>query len=339
MPLSVLYWGVTALRNFFFNKGWMVSKAFSFPIISVGNITVGGTGKTPHVEYLIRLLGAENVAVLSRGYGRKTKGFLPVDENSTPETCGDEPVQIKRKFPALSFFVGEDRVGAVTEILENFKPKKAILLDDAYQHRKINPGLKILLVDYNRPIHKDYVFPAGNLRESSRGLLRSNMVIISKCPFNLGIEEKEVWIRRYQIKDSQSIYFTTVDYGELVPHQQKEIGNIADYEVLLLTGIANPKPLSQYLEKRVAKIHAMRFSDHYSFTSTDLSNIEERFKAIKTDKKLVITTEKDKTRLDGLLSEHPTLGENLFHIPIKVGVLFGEEDQLKNKIINYVDSI
>lgn len=337
MPLSILYWMVTALRNFFFDIGWKKSDEFDFPIISVGNITVGGTGKTPHVEFLIRILGIANVAILSRGYGRKTKGFRKVETNSTPEESGDEPVQMVSKFEDLSFFVDEKRVNGVQNILKDFRPNKAIILDDAYQHRHIKPGFQILLIDYNRLIHKDFILPAGNLRESSKGKKRADLVIISKCPENLSEEEKAELTKRYKLPH-QEIYFTSVIYSEAKSFDGKLV-ELDKKNILLVTGIANPAPLRSFINSCATVSDEIVYPDHYQFNSEDLQNIKATFNSISESGKLILTTEKDKTRILNLISEYPELEKAFCYIPIEIQVLFNEENKLKKQITQYVDSI
>lgn len=335
-PISVLYGVVMALRNVLFSIGIFESKSFDVPIVSIGNITVGGTGKTPHTEYVINLLKEKSdIAVLSRGYGRKTKGFVEVDVDSTAELCGDEPCQMKRKFSQQSVVVCENRREGITQILKRFKPD-VVVMDDAYQHRWVKPGLSILLVDYNRPIFKDFIMPTGELREFSCGSQRADVVIVSKCPSDISEGEKRYYNEKLRIEDNQNLFFSSFVYGVLMPvFSAHRAEGLKDCEVVLLTGIANPKPLMAYVEELGARVSVLSFPDHYQFTSQDMDTIVDSLLALDPQNRCIVTTEKDAVRLRSGLDVPQLIKENLFYIPIQVEVL-EKELELHKIIESYV---
>lgn len=335
-PIAVLYGVVMAVRNMLFSRGVLKSDSFPIPVISIGNITVGGTGKTPHTEYFINLLKERYfIAVLSRGYGRKTKGFVEVKVDSLPEECGDEPCQMKQKFPQQCVVVNENRREGIAQILECFNPD-VVLLDDAYQHRWVKPGFSILLVDYNRPIFNDFILPTGELREFSVGSQRADVVIVSKCPANISEDEKQMFYKRLHIKKYQSLFFSSFFYGNLKSAFSKiKAKDLKGMEVLLLTGIANPQPLKTYLEQQGANVTSFAFPDHYQFTTKDMDNVLERFDALDPHRRCVVTTEKDSVRLKIGMKVPALIQENLFYIPIHVEIL-EDEIKLHQLIENYV---
>ena len=337
-PFSLLYGVVMALRNILFAWGVLRSESFDVPLISIGNITVGGTGKTPHTEYLINLLkGHSKLAVLSRGYGRHTKGFREVTERSTPELCGDEPCQMKRKFPEQLVLVDENRREGIHQILNMARPH-VVLLDDAYQHRWVKPGLSILLVDYSRPIFIDFMMPTGHLREFPVGSRRADVIIVSKCPADISEQKKAYFTDQLRIGKHQKIYFSTYVYDELkmvFPNIPMRDFDCNHSEILLLTGIANPQPLEDYLRQLGANVSAVRFSDHYQFTNKDIERLEQQFEALKSSNCRIITTEKDAIRLRSGLAIPTVIKENLLYLPIVVSVL-DKKEELHQIIENYV---
>ncbi len=335
-PFSVLYGIVLVVRNVLFAKGVLKSKTFEVPVVSIGNITVGGTGKTPHTEYVVRLLGERfRVAVLSRGYGRKTKGFREVTELSLPEQCGDEPCQIKSKFPSQKVVVDEDRCNGITRLLEKGE-SDVVILDDAYQHRWVKPGLSLLLVDCNRPLFKDFMMPTGNLREFQSGIKRADIVVVTKCPDGVLVDEA-YWRKKLKMQQRQDLFFSTYAYGALKKlfEEESNIG-LSGMEVLLLTGIANPKPLEEYLERHGATVTLMDFPDHHQFDDGDMDNVRVAFERLTPSKRCVITTEKDAVRLKGGMVVPEILKENLYYVPVEVRIL-NNEDCLRQKIIDYVE--
>ncbi|MBO4463453.1 MAG: tetraacyldisaccharide 4'-kinase [Prevotella sp.] len=357
LPFSWLYGGVVKMRNFCFDVGLLKSRAFHVPVIAVGNITVGGTGKTPHVEYLVRLLREKfSVAVLSRGYKRKTSGYLLADADTTAREIGDEPFQMKTKFPDISVAVDGKRVRGIQRLTDNDEKLDVILLDDAFQHRYVKPGVNILLVDYHRLIIYDKLLPAGRLREPLSGKNRADIVIVTKCPKELKPMEFRVITKAMSLYPYQHLYFTTLDYGELQPvfnenHNENEKGNEdqnqnekesavcslpADSNVLLLTGIASPRQMEEDLRPKVKSLSLLTFPDHHHFNRKDVRRINETFGQMPSPK-LIITTEKDAARLtaiDGLSDE---VRRNLFALPVRITFMQKEQEQkFCDFIVGYV---
>ena len=327
-------WAV-AIRNLAFDAGWLESKSFDLPIIAVGNLTVGGTGKTPHIEYIINLLKDEfEIATLSRGYRRKTKGFFKADEDCSATEVGDEPAQIKKKFPKITVAVDEKRVNGIEQLLKEKKRPDAILLDDAFQHRYVTPGLSIVLVDYNRPTWRDRVLPFGRLREPAEGIERAHAVIVTKCPADISSETKEHYIKMLGAKEGTPIFFSTVCYDEPIAifNVNEEKCNIdGSSEILLLTGIARPEPLKKELEHRGAKVTLMKYPDHHHFTGNELKEIASKFESLPAEKRMIITTEKDAERIIGRDDLPIIIKENIYTIPIKVRIM--ENEKMFNQII------
>ncbi len=335
-PFAWLYDVVTSVRNFMYNHGLLSSVSYDLPVICIGNITVGGTGKTPHTEYLIRLLQSEGykVAVLSRGYKRKTEGFVLATESSTAEEIGDEPLQMKRKFPKAEVAVCADRREGISRLVEESNPD-VILLDDAFQHRKVKAGLNIVLMDSNRPIWKDYVLPAGRLRENKRGISRADIIIASKLKKEVGDGTARMYFDKLDIQMNQDIYFTRFSYGQLV-------GSISDipleeldkYNVLLVTGIANPKPLEEELSKYVQYSY-INYSDHHQFSGADYKQISALYEQMPEDKpRIIVTTEKDAARLD--VSKLQVASNSVYSVPIEVEFLRDEQTVFNKQILDYV---
>ena len=323
-PFSILYGLVTDVRNFLYDKGFWKERCFDLPIINVGNLTVGGTGKTPHVEYLIRLLKDKYVlATLSRGYGRKTKGFKTADDSSNAQSIGDEPYQYYLKFKDnIDVAVGENRVDAIIKIL-NQKPKNEIvILDDAFQHRAIKPSLNLLLMDYSRPIYEDYTFPAGRLRERRHGAKRADALIITKCPEELPIQKQQEIqdnISPY-ILENTPIFYTKVIYGK-PQNCRSDKGTIDLKKVTLLSGIANPKPFELYAKTQFQVDNHLIFKDHHNFTEKDLTEIKNKNEVNATD---VIMTEKDMVKFIPFLNHELLKGIELYYLPIEIGFLNNE---------------
>lgn len=341
-PLSWLYGLGVGIRNFLFDIGVLESRAFSVPIISVGNITVGGAGKTPHVEYLIRLLKERfNVAVLSRGYKRKSRGFVLADESSTMSDIGDEPLQMHRKFPDIAVAVDRKRCHGIDQLMElpETSNTDVVLLDDAYQHRYVKPGINILLVDYHRLIIYDKLLPAGRLREPMSGKTRADIVIVTKCPKDLKPMSFRVLSRAMSLFPYQQLYFTYLEYGNpkgIFSQKEcslKELSNLD--QVLLITGIASPEQMIKDLSPRCKKLEHLRFKDHHNFTQKDVDEINSRYAQL-TGSKIIITTEKDATRLldvDGLSDE---VKANIYALPIEIKVMLDKQERFDQSIIDYV---
>lgn len=335
-PFSWLYGLGAGIRNKMFDWGFLKSQSFNLPIISIGNLSVGGTGKTPHTEYLIRLLQPlGKVAVLSRGYKRCTKGFVLATPHSTMPELGDEPYQMKQNFPDIMMAVDANRCHGVQEILKTETPL-TILLDDAYQHRYINRGLNILLTDYNRPYWKDAILPAGRLRESRKGSSRADIIIVTKCPEKLSIEQIQNIEKQIAPNSNQQLYFSRICYASTqnLLHGEENVA-LSGRNVLLLSGIANPKPLLDYVEKSAKKIKHLSFPDHHQFTADDTLQITKELEALGKDA-IILTTEKDGTRLKSMKELPPTIKEKTWVLPIKIEILNNKTQQFNQTIIDYV---
>ena len=341
-PLSWLYGLGVGFRNLLFRLGVLKSRAFDIPVISVGNITVGGSGKTPHVEYLVSLLlGKMKVAVLSRGYKRKSRGYVLANNESTMSQIGDEPYQMKQKFPALYVAVDKKRTRGIDILTsdERTKDVDVILLDDAYQHRYVKPGVNILLVDYHRLIIYDKLLPAGCLREPQEGKSRADIVIITKCPKDLRPMEYRVLMKALDLYPYQSLYFTTLVYDDLKPVYGK--GSIAlnslpkGCNVLLLTGIASPKQMQTDLSVHNFNLHQLAFPDHHNFSKKDVRAINSKFAELPSPK-LIITTEKDVSRIKFIEGFEQEVKDNMYALPVRIQFMLEQEENFNNKIINYV---
>ena len=341
-PLSWLYGLGVGFRNLMFKLGILKSRAFDIPVISVGNITVGGSGKTPHVEYLVSLLKDKlKVAVLSRGYKRKSKDYVLADNDSTMSQIGDEPYQIKQKFPDIYVAVDKKRTRGIDRLTSDglTKDVDVILLDDAYQHRYVKPGVSILLIDYHRLIIYDKLLPAGCLREPQEGKSRADIVIITKCPKDLRPMEYRVLMKALDLFPYQSLYFTTLAYDNL--KQVYGTGSIAlnslpkSCNVLLLTGIASPKQMQHDLEVYNCNLHLLAFPDHHNFSKKDVREINSKFAALPSPK-IIITTEKDASRIKFVEGLEDEVKESMYALPIRIQFMLGQEEEFNNKIINYV---
>ena len=342
-PLSWLYGLGVGFRNMLFEMGILKSRAFDVPVISVGNITVGGTGKTPHVEYLVRLLHNRfHVAVLSRGYKRKSHGFLVANEQTTALEIGDEPFQMKRKFPGVTVAVDRKRVHGIEQLMEDDSQLDVVLLDDAFQHRYVKPGVNILLVDYHRLIIYDCLLPAGRLREPLSGKNRADIVIVTKCPKTLRPMDYRVITKAMNLYPYQQLFFTTLAYGNLKPIFENpsspllsQISNLESYNVLLLTGIASPEQMLKDLQAYTDKITPLTFGDHHHFKQKDVERINEAFAALPSPK-VIITTEKDACRLTVAEGLSDDVRQALYVLPIHVKILQDQEEQFHQRIIKYV---
>ncbi len=344
LPLSFLYGLGVRFRNILFDWGIYKSKSFPMPIICVGNLTVGGTGKTPHTELLIELLQEEyNVAVLSRGYKRKTKGYLEATELSTPFSIGDEPCQIKSKYPEITVAVDRDRCNGIEKLMSRQTPSlDVILLDDAFQHRKVKAGLNILLTDYNRLFTEDKLLPAGRLREPIKGKDRAHIVIVTKCPEDIKPIHYNIVSKHLDLYPFQDLFFSTFKYGDLNPvfpnnHSIRKLSSIhSEEEVLLVTGIANPAKLKEKITEYTSKITSLNFQDHHNFKATDIKKIANHFEKMKSSSKIIITTEKDAIRLKGIKEIPDEIKNNLYALPVRILILQQQKHKFIKKINNYV---
>ncbi len=341
MPLSWLYGLAVSLRNWLFNVGLLRQQSYDIPVISVGNITVGGTGKTPHVEYLVRLLHKlTKVAVLSRGYKRKTKGYVLADDDSTAASIGDEPFQMKRKFQDIYVAVDANRREGIARLTSDKETDDVgvILLDDAFQHRYVKPGINILLVDYHRLIIYDKLLPAGRLREPLSGKRRADFVIVTKCPADLKPMDIRVLTKAMSLYPYQELFFTTMEYGELYPLFKGNAGAIPElkcHNVLMLTGIASPEEMENDIKIKCRSLKTITFKDHHEFTPKDIAAIDDAFARMESPK-IIVTTEKDSTRL--LQTElSDDIKAALYVLPIQVKFMLSHDEELfNNKIISYV---
>ncbi|MFT0673223.1 tetraacyldisaccharide 4'-kinase [Bacteroides hominis] len=345
-PVSWFYGLGVALRNKLFDWGKLQSKSFDIPVICIGNIAVGGTGKTPHTEYLIKLLHRNfRVAVLSRGYKRHTKGFILSTAESNARSIGDEPYQIKSKFSDIRVAVDEDRCHGIEKLLTLQEPSiEVILLDDAFQHRYVKAGLNILLTDYHRLFCDDALMPAGRLRESARGKNRAQIVIVTKCPPDIKPIDHNIIAKRLNLFPYQQLYFSSFRYGKLqavfpvcTAVRERELSSLqADEQILVITGIASPDAIIRELEMYTRNIDLLAFDDHHSFSQRDMSLIKEKFGNLKEGRRLIITTEKDATRLIDHRALDAELKPFIYALPIEVEILQNQQDNFNQHIIGYV---
>jgi tetraacyldisaccharide 4'-kinase len=327
-PFAILYDLITSTRNILFNTGILKETSFNKPIIVVGNLSVGGTGKTPQIEYLIRLLkDTYCVSVLSRGYKRKTKGYVLVNKDHTANDVGDEPLQYFKKFGNIDVAVNENRVEGIHNLIAQKSPE-VVLLDDAFQHRKVKGSFYILLTKYDDLFTNDFLLPTGNLRESRAGAKRADIIVVTKCPFDLSEGQKENIKNKFE-KYKKEIYFTTISYADKISgNHQLPLEELKDFEVLLITGIANPNPLLDFLTKKEIKFTHLKFGDHHDFSSKEITDIQENYNSINSEKKLILTTEKDYTRLSSKLTE-------LSFLEIETSFL-DQKNRFDNVIISHI---
>lgn len=344
-PFSRLYGIAVYFRNRMYDMNMLKSKEFDVPVISIGNITAGGTGKTPHVEYLVDLLKEKfEVVTLSRGYKRKTKGFRIAEIDSGVSEVGDEPLQIKRKFPEVTVAVSENRVKGVEKLLDlpDKNSPDVILLDDAFQHRRITAGINILLIDYNRPLKQDSLLPAGRLRESPSEMSRANVIIFTKCvPEKVTPIQKRIMQKEVRLKPYQKLFFTTFTYENLKPvfaegKPEIEVSKLNNHSILIVTGIAFPKLIPEYLKKYASKTEMINFPDHHNFRNKDIGLIVSEFNKIDTQNKIIVTTEKDAIRFAEIPDLETEFKSALYYLPLKVSFLDKEEKMFNKNILNYV---
>jgi tetraacyldisaccharide 4'-kinase len=344
-PLSLIFGLITGIRNFLYNTGILQSVEFRFPVICVGNITVGGTGKTPHTEYLAELLRKDfKVATLSRGYKRKTSDFRIALEGSLVSEIGDEPLQIFRKFPDIIVAVDRNRVKGINRIMQTFPGTEVVILDDAFQHRRVTPGFSILLSDFERPMTKDNLLPYGNLREYKENMRRADIILITKSPTDLSAIQRRVIVKEIDKAPYQNLYFTSISYQTPVPvFNLKPAGETQPVPVelkgsgiVLVTGIANPVPLKDHLQKSAGEIIHLSFPDHHNFTENDIRNISSAFMNIESSVKYLFTTEKDAVRLREFTNIAEIIKQAFYYIPVGINFLNEDRDEFDNLIIDYV---
>jgi tetraacyldisaccharide 4'-kinase len=298
-PLSFLYGGIVWLRNKLYDAGVLSSVSFSVPVICVGNLSTGGTGKTPHIEYLIRLLQYQyRTATMSRGYKRRTRGFFLAGAGTDAGQIGDEPMQFFRKFPEVAVSVCEDRMTGIPYLLRKVPDTDVVLLDDAFQHRSVKPGLNILITDCNKPFYKDYILPFGSLRESRKAYHRADIIIVSKCPPDLGKAVQEEMIKKINPLPHQKIYFSGIGYDRMFDFFSGEIYIPAgETHMVLVSGIAKPEPMLAHLRTQAKEVHLLRYPDHHYFTQNNLDEIKQTHDNWAVTDKIIVTTEKDAMRL------------------------------------------
>lgn len=338
-PFSFFYGIAVIFRNWAYDQGIFKSRRFKIPIISVGNLAVGGAGKSPMTEYLVRILKDDfKLATLSRGYGRRTKGFFKVKTSSIADDVGDEPLQFKKKFPGITVAVCEDRVEGVKELNQHHE---VIILDDAYQHRALRPGLSILLFDFNTLCHFQWLLPSGDLREPLGGRRRADIIVISKSPLQLTAAERQTWIAKVRPFQNQQVFFSSLQYSNLKmllhPEQEKSLNTIgADTMILLLTGIANPAPLIEHLRLFSSNISHHHYADHHQFSKKNIAKLVKSFKELPGADKLIVTTEKDAQRLTSPQFQELLKTLPVYYLPVEAVIDPQEAERFNDLIKTYV---
>ena len=339
-PFALIYGALVWLRNRLYDTGFFSSVEFSVPVITVGNLSVGGTGKTPHVEYLIRLLQYRyNIATMSRGYKRRTQGFLIADENSNALRIGDEPMQYHMKFPELVVSVAEERMTGIPSLLQRRPDVDVVLLDDAFQHRSVKAGINMLITDYSRPFYTDFILPYGRLRERRKAYHRADVIIVSKCPPSLSVSDASVIREKVNPLEKQQVFFSTIQYENAYDLYTKEPVSLANKNVLLVCCIARPEPLITEVKSKAKDVHVLSYPDHHYFLSRDLEEIKTTFDNWDVPDKIILTTEKDATRLHLQREAIKDWPMQLAVLPIAVSILFNEGEKLDKAVMDYVDSI
>jgi len=325
-PIVPIYYVVTWLRNKFYDLGWKSSKSYNLPVICVGNLSVGGTGKTPTIEYLIRVLQDHKVATLSRGYKRESSGFIIADAKATAKTIGDEPFQFYKKFTEVIVSVDTDRQNGIAELINQRQPE-VILLDDAFQHRKVKAGFNMLLTSYGNLYCDDMVLPTGNLREPKSGAKRAHVILVTKCPSDLSSSEKEQIINKLKPLQHQQVYFSTISYSENVYSESESfpLENLKGKQITLVTGIANPKPFLDYLKSKALDFEHLKYKDHHVFSDSDLEILKQ--------KALILTTEKDYVRLKDDFKSNPS---QLLYLPISFQI--DDKERFSGRVKAFVNS-
>ena len=338
-PISFLYGIGVSLRDFFYRKRLLISFKFDVPIISVGNLSVGGSGKSPHIEYLIRLLHPYlNVATLSRGYRRKTVGYRVVEPGNSVEEVGDEPLMFKRKFPDVFVTVNEQRALGIPQIMQQVPGTQVILLDDAFQHRAVQPGLNILLTEFNHPFTRDYLLPSGRLREWRSSYVRADIIIVSKCPEDITEEEKNSMNTEINPYPHQQVFFSSYRYLKpyYILNPRYQVDFVEDMAVLLVCAIAGTEYMQDYLESKVEKVRVKAFADHHLFTETDLEEILKMFETMPGNKKLIVTTEKDAMRFGAHRQWLIDKQIPMLVLPVEVYFHFDDQKRFDNAVKQFL---
>jgi len=335
-PIALIYGIILKLRNYLYDKNILKSTAFNLPIINVGNLSVGGTGKSPMVDYLVSLLKHQyRVATLSRGYKRRTKGYILAGDHSNAVEIGDEPMQFHLRHQDIAVAVGEQRIEAVPQLLYDRPETEVIILDDAFQHRAITPGFNILLTDYNNLYTRDFYLPTGDLRDNISSYSRADAIIVTKCPHDLTVEQANMLSAELAPMIHQQLFFSAISYGllyHIVSLTPRTFSR--NTEVLLVCGIASPEPLTNYLNDQTSSYDAMYFNDHYIFSIDDLRDIRKRFEKLQGTDKMIVTTEKDAVRLMKFRQEIKDLP--FYVLPISTGFLFNGKPKFNDLIINFI---
>lgn len=335
-PFGWIYELGTSIRNKLYDIGIFHSSRMDIPVICIGNITVGGTGKTPHTEYAVSLLHQYyRTAVLSRGYGRNSKGFVICQTNSSYRQTGDEPLQVKRRFSQVNVAVCEDRRTGILRLHELCSPQ-VIILDDAFQHRKVLPSLNILLINYHRNILEDAMLPAGRLRESAAGRKRAQIMVVTKCPLDMSAYDMDCWCKSLKTDASQRVYFTALDYGDtyLLGAPQSPL-SIPAQSVLAITGVAGPELMVNELKRRGHRVALMAFPDHHKFSKANIKRIESRLQYMGRDA-VVVTTAKDAVRLEEM-EIPPSLRQRIWVLPVGVHFL-RDAEKFEQQLREHIDT-
>ena len=338
LPLAVLYGAFIKVRNWLFDKQYLSAARFNFPLICVGNLAVGGTGKSPMVEYLLALLHTRyKVATVSRGYKRKTKGYVLAGASTTALEIGDEPMLFHKKFPSVPVAVGEERLDAIPQLLHDNKDLQAIILDDAFQHRSVQAGFNILLTEFGNTYNHDFFLPTGDLRDERGSAKRAQVIIVTKCPTDLTEAQRQKIMRSLRPKNYQRVFFTCIQYE--TPYHILDVANkrpiTSEDEVLLMCGIANPKPLKHYLHEQARTYYQQDYADHHIFSIDDLQDVVRQFDSIAAQHKFIITTEKDAVRLTKFQEELKLLP--FYVLPIKHSFLFDEGPHFDELILSFIN--
>lgn len=338
LPFSILYAGIIRLRNWLFDQKVIKSATFNFPLIGVGNLAVGGTGKSPMVEYLVRLLKDRyKVATLSRGYKRKTRGFAIADEKTSALEIGDEPMQFHQKFPDITVAVGEERVVAIPQLLFDKPQTEVIILDDAFQHRRVTAGFNIVLTEYANLYTRDFMLPAGDLRDVRSSIKRADIIVVTKCRADITEETRQEILEEINPSEKQQVFFTEILYSTPYHLFTGQFTNLSlSEDVLLVTGIANPRPLKAFITAHTHSYEMLRFPDHHIFNMDDLKEIKKQFEKNNTGNKIIITTEKDAVRLmkfKAALRDYP-----VYVLPVRHSFLFNQHVEFDEAVTRFIDS-
>jgi tetraacyldisaccharide 4'-kinase len=342
LPFSFLYGLTLRFRNFLYDKKYLKSVRFDFPVIAIGNLSVGGTGKTPHTEYLLKLLSNQyKTTVLSRGYKRKSKGFHIATENDDARVLGDEPLLLKKKYPFANVCVAEDRLFAIPQIISDLPETQVILMDDAFQHRAVTPSLSILLTTYSNPYFSDMLLPAGRLREYTSAATRADFIVVTKCPESISAATKNEIVKKIQPEKHQKVFFSYLHYGTpynlLNPAERLPFSNKQD--VYIFCGIANTEELKSYVEAQVNRCWLREYIDHHYYDRYDLETISESFNNIESENKILLTTEKDAARLFEHREWFIQKKLSIFALPVEVRFFEHDQQVFNQEILNYLHTV